>query len=504
MRNQKKVGALLLYITTIVNTFISIFLTPFILNALGDSEYGIYRTISALTGQLALMSIGIGTITAVYVAKYNIRNDKNVVVEKENFLSIAIFTSMLIAVLVLVFGYLLYFNIDKLYQNTLTEKQLKLMKTLFVILVINIAVYLFRDVFVGIVNGYEKFIYGNSIKLLRIVIRTLLIVLLISLDFKSLGLALADLIVSIAMIISDLIYCFSVLKVKVKFRYFDKELFKSIFTFSIAIFLQAIVNQVNQNLDSVILGAMIIPERVAVYSLALTLYIAFNSLSSALSSLFTPEASKLIQNNVDKQKLMDFCIKVGRYQLLLTSLITGGFIVVGKEFVNMWVGIEKIDVYYISIILILPVCVSNLFSGANSILDAYMKRLGRSVILVITALYNIVVSIVMIKYIDYWGAAIGTASSVIIGQIFLMSLYYKKVFGFHLKEFILKTIDGVLLSTVIAGIASYSLNILHLENTAMLLIKGSVFSGIYIVCLLLFGMKKNEKKAVFGSFNFIR
>ena len=38
MNNQKKIGAIFLYIVTILNTVISLFLTPFILYKLGDVD----------------------------------------------------------------------------------------------------------------------------------------------------------------------------------------------------------------------------------------------------------------------------------------------------------------------------------------------------------------------------------------------------------------------------------------------------------------------------------
>lgn len=500
MYSQKKIGAFFLYASTILNTFISIFLTPFILMILGDSEYGIYRTISAFTGQLAIISFGIGTITSVYVAKYSadstIENEK----EEQNFLFLAINVSILISFIVLCVGFILYFFIDNIYGKNLTASQIHLMKNLYILLVLNIAIYLFRDVFVGIVNGKEKFIYSNSIKFFRLLFRTIAIIIVLSAGFKSIGLVIIDLLISIIMVICDIIYCFVVLKVKIKYFYFDRMLFKTMFSFSLAIFFQAIVNQVNQNLDSVILGAMINPVRVATYSLALTLYVSFNSLSTAISSLFTPEASRMVVHKSNASELTKFCVKVSRYQLLLTALLTGGFIAVGRQFITMWVGVEKLDVYYIALILIVPMSIVNLLSGANSVLDAYMKRMGRSVILLITAVINVFSSIIMIKFIDYWGAAFGTAVSVLLGQIIFMSFYYKKIFGFNMKCFIKDSVKGILPCALVALVFTVPLNGCIKNNILLLIVKGIVYVLVYVVTLMKFGLTYSEKKAIFGKF----
>lgn len=499
MKSERKIGAGLSYVSTVLNSLVSIFITPFILVALGDVEYGIYRSISALTGQLALVSIGVGTMATVMVARYNARLDENAKKESENFLAMAITASVLISLLVLVIGGILYIGIDRLYANTLNEDQISLTKRLYVLLVLNVALYLLRDVFTGIINGYEKFSYSGLLKVFRIVLRVILILVFLSLGFKSIGLVICDLIVSITLILFDVIFCFAKLKVKARFHYFDKLLFKTMFTFSAAILLQTIVNQVNQNLDSVILGAMIVPERVTVYSLALTIYVAYNGVGSAISSLFTPEAARLVQRDEGHREIQSFTVRVGRIQMLINALILGGFICIGRDFISIWAGRGKEDVYFISLMLLIPACLANTLCGANSILDGYMKRMGRSIILVIMAAYNVVSSIIMIHFIDYWGAALGTATSVIVGQIGLMCLYYRRIFGFDIKGYFNGVLKGILpafLSGIIIGalVGRIPSNIVFFR----LILEGFAFCTVYCGILVCFGLSQEEKQMFFG------
>lgn len=501
MKSERKIGAGLSYVSTILNSLVSIFITPFILVALGDVEYGIYRSVSALTGQLALVSIGVGTMATVMVARYNAREDGNAKKERENFLAMAITASVLISLLVLVIGGILFVGIDGLYAKTLSEAQLSLTKRLYVLLVLNVALYLMRDVFTGIINGYEKFAYSGLLKVFRIVFRVILILILLNLGFKSIGLVVCDLIVSITLILLDLVFCFGKLKVKARFYYFDKILFKTMFTFSAAILLQTIVNQVNQNLDSVILGAMIVPERVTVYSLALTIYVAYNGVGSAISSLFTPEAARLVQKEESQQVLQSFTVKVGRIQLLVNALILGGFICIGRDFVSIWAGSGKEDVYLISLILLIPACFANTLCGSNSLLDGYMKRMGRSVILVIMAVYNVVSSIIMIHFIDYWGAALGTATSVIVGQICLMCWYYKKIFNFDIKGYFRDVLKGIFPAFLLAATVGFATNLIPCPVVLVrLLLGGAVFCLVYGIVLIRWGLRAEEKEIVLRGF----
>ncbi len=483
MNNQKKIGAIFLYIVTILNTVISLFLTPFILYKLGDVEYGIYRTVQSLTGQLAIVSIGIGTVTTVMISRYNARNDKNTERDKENYLSLGIAIAIAISVLILIVGVILYLFIDTLYANTLLPNEILLVKKLYIISLLNISLIQFRDIFVGVEHAYEKFVFCNGMKVLRLLLRTALLVVCLSIGMRSVAVVTSDLLLTVVLLISDLIYVFGVLKMKAKFHFLDKKLIKLLFTFSLAVFLQTIVNQVNQNLDGVILGAMIPPERVAVYSLALTIYVAFNSLSSAIASMFTPEASRIVQQDGSRNSLMNFVVKVGRYQFFVIAFILGGFISIGQNFVCIWGGEDKMDVYWISLILLIPMGYANMLCGANSVLDALMKRMGRSIILIITALCNAVVSIILVNCIDYWGAAIGTATSVVIGQILILSIYYKKVFGFSITEFYKRSTKGIILAAILSIVIVLPLEFFLDKNYILFVIKGVIYVTVYLIVI---------------------
>ncbi len=501
MNKSKKIGAVLSYLATILNSLISIFLTPFILSCLGDSEYGVYRTVQALTGQLALISIGVGTIASVFIAKYNARSDDKVKVERENFLATGVSVAAVISGLVIVVGMVLYLFVDELYAATMNAEQIALVQDMFIVLVVNVALYLFRDIFVGVVHGYERFVYSNGLKVLRLVLRVVLILILLSIGLKSLALVWCDLALTVFLLLCDMAYCFGVLKLKIRFHSWDKMLFRAIFSFSLAMFLQTIVNQVNQNLDSVILGAKISPERVAVYSLALTIYVAFNGLTVSVAGLFTPEAAQMIQKNATEEELMCFTVKVGRMQSAVVALGLGGFIAVGQQFISVWVGSDRMDVYYLSMILLIPSGLAVLLSGANSVLDGMLKRMGRSLILILAAAVNVTSTLIMIRFFDYWGAAWGTALSVVIGQIVAMCLHYKKVFGFKPLAFFRKSFHGILPCALLAVAIAIPFDFIPCTDLLLLLIKGFVFVVVYGGGLLLFGLNPHEKKALLGRFS---
>jgi len=50
-------------------------LSPFLIHTLGDTRYGVWSVVSALTGYMSLLDLGISSAVAKYVAKHKALND---------------------------------------------------------------------------------------------------------------------------------------------------------------------------------------------------------------------------------------------------------------------------------------------------------------------------------------------------------------------------------------------------------------------------------------------
>ena len=59
-KSEVKYGALLSYVLIIINSLYGLVITPYILSTIGESEYGVYKTIGALTASISVLELGIG------------------------------------------------------------------------------------------------------------------------------------------------------------------------------------------------------------------------------------------------------------------------------------------------------------------------------------------------------------------------------------------------------------------------------------------------------------
>ena len=113
------------------------------------------------------------------------------------------------------------------------------------------------DVFSGCLIGNERFIASSSMQLVKSVFKLIFIAVFLKIGMGVLSIAIVDLIISIVILLYTALYSFFFLHEIPKFYYFDKKKLSEIITFGSAILLQAFVNQVNNNVDTMILGAYI-------------------------------------------------------------------------------------------------------------------------------------------------------------------------------------------------------------------------------------------------------
>ena len=73
--NQLKVGSILSYIQMGLSIVIGLVYTPVMIRLLGQSEYGLYQTVSSTIAMLGILNLGFNSSYVRYFAKYKKNND---------------------------------------------------------------------------------------------------------------------------------------------------------------------------------------------------------------------------------------------------------------------------------------------------------------------------------------------------------------------------------------------------------------------------------------------
>ena len=496
--SEKKLGVIFSYLSLIVSSVLSIILTPFMIRTMGDVEYGLYQTVSSFIGILAILDFGSGITTTKYIAQYNLHNDQK---GCKNFLAMELVINTIIVVVVSLVGFGFYCSIDGLYSKTFSPSDLSKAKLLAFLYIINVAITIYGNVFHGVLFGFKKYALGNGYQFFKILFRFGLMYILLRCGFGAVAISIADIAANLLFLIGLVLYSTFRLKIIPKLYKWEAKLFSTIFFFSIALFIQAIVAQINNSIDKVLIGSMLGGLEVTIYSIAMSIFLIYGSLSGAIRKVLLPDAVKLVEEHADGTKITDFVINGGRYQFIILSYILCGVILVGKEFIFLWVGENYYIAYYIVIILMVPTLFQLSQNVTETVLDAMGKRFIRSIILMIGAAINVGLTILFIKLWGIIGAPIATAISCILSALIVLNIYHKKVMGLQVLRMFKKIMERTLICAIVALGLSFLVDKYSIQPIYALLIKGTMFTFFYFIFLWLWGFNKNEKAFVASVLN---
>lgn len=160
--------------------------------------------------------------------------------------------------------------------------------------------------------AYERYMFSQVWTMSKIIVRVEVIAILISRVPNAIIISLVDLALSATYLAISVYYVGIRLKVTWKLVYWDKFLLQEITSFSMAILLQAFVNQVNSNVDKTLLGAMVSPESVSLYSLAMSISYIFITLSTSLLAIYLPQFTKILASTSDRSEVTKATVKPAR------------------------------------------------------------------------------------------------------------------------------------------------------------------------------------------------
>lgn len=429
--NQRKIGVIISYLTLVFNILIGLIYTPFMILKLGDGQYGIFSLANSLISFVTLLDLGFGQTLVRYISKARATGDK----EEEQRLNGFFFKLyLIIAVVALIVGMAIVVFYPVLAKKTFTADEVKLFRNVFIILLINVSISFPMSVFSATLNAYEEFFLLKLVNFVMTILKYLVMFLLLVLDYKLVSITVVMLISSL---ISQGFYIFyAVKKIDIKFDFskMKTKLTKEILHFSFFIFLNLIIDFLYSNTDKLILGVVAGTVSVSIYSIGIYFSQYFTELSCAMSGVFLPKIMELYQNGARKE-ISDLFNKVGRLQMILLFLVLGGYVCLGREFINLWVGPIYRDSYIIGIIIMLPSIVPLTQNIGISIIRAMNIHKYRSYMYIVIAILNVVLSIPLAIGYGGIGSAIGTSIATFLGQIFFMNWFYARKVQINIREY---------------------------------------------------------------------
>ena len=174
--NERKYGIFLSYFNMIIYAITGFIYLPILLYYIGMNEYGIYQLIGSFIDYFSVMDFGLSSSVTRFYIKYKTLNDK---INMENVLAIAVRAYSIIAIILLVLGCICYFNIDKIFSNSMTDNEIEIAKNLFLLLLFNMVITVTTMIFRAILVSYEKFLFIKGLETFQSILQPILVVLVL-------------------------------------------------------------------------------------------------------------------------------------------------------------------------------------------------------------------------------------------------------------------------------------------------------------------------------------
>lgn len=472
--SQIKLGAVLSYFSIILNNIIGLLYTPFMLRMMGQSEYGLYSLVASIVAYLTILDLGFGNAIIRYIAKYRAENK---ISEQYDLLGMFFRLYLIIGGIAFLVGLVFYFNVNSLFSRSMSPVELEKVRIMMLLMCVNLAFTFPMSIWGAVITAYEKFIFQKVVNIVRIALNPVIMTILLWAGYKSVGMVVLLTVFNVITLLLNCYYCVCKLHMKLHFGKIQWGFLKEISLYSFWIFLDILVSRFYSSVGQIVVGIYRGATFVAIYALAIQLKSLFASIALSINSMFLPRITMLVSNN-NFGNVTDVFLKVGRIQFLLLSFILVGFVIFGKAFIILWGGSNYADVYYISLLLIIPFFFDVVTNIGVLVLQAQNKLRIRSVILIVGAFLGFFISLIATEKWGVFGCAIVIGFVILICNVILSNIVFYKVAKINVLAFWKDIVRLSLFPIVTILLFVFYLNKFLLSNTFLQL-------GINIICFSL-------------------
>ena len=496
--NQLKVGAILSYVSIGLNNIVGLLYTPFMLRMLGQNEYGLYSLVASVVSYLTVLDLGFANAIVRYTAKF--RAEGKIREQYELFgMFLILYTGIGIVAFLLGLG--IYFNVDRLFDTAMTAADLGKIRVMMLLMCLNLAFTFPMSIWGAIITAYEDFVFQKLVNIARIVLNPLVMVILLFLGYKAIAMVVVITSFNVLTLCVNAWYCFHKIRIKVCLGRFRWGFLREISVYSLWIFLDAIVSRFYSSVGQIVLGIYRGASAVAIYALAIQLKSLFTSFSTALNSVLLPKMTALASKEGSEKEISDLFIRISRLQYFVMSFILVGFIIFGKEFIILWGGVEYVQTYYISLIILIPFSIDLISNIGITVLQAKNKLRYRSIPMIIGSVIGFILAFPFTDRFGIYGCAWAISISIFLSNALVSNIVFYKIGKIDVLRY-WKEVTGMLWLPIVAIVGCFTLKgnfpIISAINLCVAIL---LFSFIYLLCCVIWNMNTKEKEMIILFFN---
>lgn len=478
MNSQRKIGAILSYINIVIKNLVNFIYTPVLLHYVGQSQYGLFQMTNSVISSLSILAMGLSSAYVKFYFQYKVKEDEENI-RKLNGLYLMVF--IFVSILAMILGTVLANNTDSLFSSGLSKTEIDTTKQLMYIMTFNLALTFPSSVFDSNIMVNEQFKFQQFRQLLQSLLVPIFAIPMVSMGYGILSIGIIQILVTLLFLILNVNYCYKKLMMRFDFRNIAFYMLKPLLIFSSYILLNQIVDMVNNNAPSFILGMILGAKQVAIFAIAIQIKNMFFMLSTSLSSVFVPKINEMVNRENSKETLLKLMVKVGRIQMNILFFVLGGFILLGQYFIQLWAGSENLEAYSLIILMVLPSIIPLSQNLGIEIQRAMNMHKFRSISYTIFAGINLVVTYFGTMYFGLKGATMGYIISILVANGVLMNWYYHVKMQLNMNYYWKNTIVVVVPFLLVTSLLMLVSKLLPINSIFLFLIYGLIYMALYFV-----------------------
>jgi len=464
-----------------VELAVNLLLAPYLLATLGAELFGIWIVLVVATNYFSLFDLGVsaGFIKHLTEAETLKRVDQRNTIVATGWVFYAAFSLLIIGIGATAGGWLLRFlRVDPAFTTVYLGV---------------LAVFGIRNscvIYRSLLFARQRIDLINAISVMAALLNAAATVTALALGYGLFGLVT----VSVGMALFHV-----TLEVFMAYRVYDGlrlrplaaslSTFRALFQYGIRVQISRFADLVYLHIDKLLLSHFVGFGAVTFYELGGKVAGLTRSFPTVLLQSLLPAAAEL-EAQRKRARLLRLYVKSSKYLAALAFPLAAFSILEAKPIMQVWLGagdhgaaslaLQVLTVAYLFHLLMEPALA---MARGIGVVQYEMRAL------LVTAVLNLVLSLLLIMQYGLTGALIGTTASMVIGYGLFMRLFHRYVafpFGDLLKEVYLVPFAGVAVASAVVAAAGYSFgwfkppfNALRLIGLLILMLKGLLFVLVY-------------------------
>lgn len=414
--SRVSLNALTNYTRFFITMIIALIIIPFIINALGQAQYGLWTLTFSIIGFFELLDFGFGLGVVKWTGETRASKDYEF---RNNILSTVFFLYITIAVVgMLIIGIFSLFY-PKLFSIPLENRNIAV-ALLIIIGIRSLLISIPLSLFKGILFGEQKIYLINIIQIGSAIVYGLLSWVVLS---QGLGLLWLGIVNCGTFFLENLCYVISVKisvpELSLSPKRVGRKYMKEALSFSVFSFITSIAGLVLLRTDSIIIQLTMSLSMVGLYAVAIKVTEYALVLTKQLVNVLTPLISELHAKKEDTV-IRTLLVEVSRYILATGTILAFTVYVFGSDLLAYWVGEDFRSVANVLNVLITAFLISVPELVASNVLTMTGDQKFTAKIAVSSIVINIGVSLLLVKPLGLMGIAIGTLTSSFINNVLLV------------------------------------------------------------------------------------